>query len=97
MDKEKLLAPDIESQIDVDFVAGERMKAKEILQSICSELEIESERILRCIVFLAQGDIKLLGHNAEQAKQDYRDVIYWAEYDREDRRVRDFNQPFAHP
>jgi hypothetical protein len=29
------------------------------------------------------------------ATQDYRDVIYWAEYDAGERKVRDFNEPFA--
>ena len=28
------------------------------------------------------------------AMTDYRDVIYWAEYDASDRKIRDFDQPF---
>jgi hypothetical protein len=29
---------------------------------------------------LAKGDFSLLGHYTEQARTDYRDVLYWAEY-----------------
>ena len=29
------------------------------------------------------------------ATTDYRDVIYWAEFDRNDQRIRDFDQPFG--
>lgn len=55
----------------------------------------EPDRVLRCAVFLAAGDEKKLDHNLAVAQQDYRDLIYWAEYDTSERRVRNFNLPFG--
>jgi hypothetical protein len=43
---------------------------------------------------LAEGKTDRLLHFIGCATTDYRDVILWAEYDRNDQRVRDFNQPF---
>lgn len=54
----------------------------------------EQLRVVRCIIHLAEGDTERLLHFIGAAKTDYRDVIYWAEYDRNDQRLRDFNQPF---
>jgi hypothetical protein len=53
-----------------------------------------SDRVVRCILELAAGDIGRLRHFVEQAVKDYRDVIYWAEYDSR-RRIHDFNRPFG--
>jgi hypothetical protein len=50
--------------------------------------------VLRCVVHLAGGDLARLVHCSDRARLDWRDVIYWAEYDSVDRQVRDFNQPF---
>lgn len=51
---------------------------------------------MRCVIVLAGGDIEKLRHYVEQALMDYRDVIYWAEYDAE-RRIADHNEPFETP
>ncbi|MEQ8236102.1 MAG: hypothetical protein ABRQ23_04945 [Syntrophomonadaceae bacterium] len=50
-------------------------------------------RIVRCVLFLAQGNPNKMKHFIEQARLDFRDVIYWAEYDAQGR-IRDFNFPF---
>ncbi len=52
------------------------------------------DRIVRCCLALSKGDINLLRHNVTQALNDYRDIIYWAEYDPNDGRIHDFNNPF---
>lgn len=52
-----------------------------------------NHRIIRCVLFLAQGNRKKLEHFIEQARLDFRDVIYWAEYDASGR-INDFNLPF---
>ena len=85
---------DIESRIAADFHAKDRESALFVIRTLGAELDREGPRILRCVVSLSCGELSLLAHNADQARSDYRDVIYWAEYDEQDRQVRDFNQPF---
>lgn len=54
------------------------------------------DRLLRCIVFGAQGNESRLRQLMELVRQDFRDVIMAAEYDELGlRRLRDFNQPFG--
>ncbi len=54
----------------------------------------DRDRVIRCMIYLANGDIDRLLHLIGAAQSDSRDVIYWAEYDRGDKRIHDFNQPF---
>jgi hypothetical protein len=42
--------------------------------------ERERERVQIAILKLSRGDADKLLHNVQAAKQDYRDVLYWAEY-----------------
>jgi hypothetical protein len=42
--------------------------------------ERERERGQIAILKLSQGNADKLLHNVQVAKQDYRDVLYWAEY-----------------
>jgi hypothetical protein len=85
---------DIESRISSDFPEEDRVSALDVIRSLAAQIDREVPRILRCVLFLSRGELPLLAYNAEQARLDYRDVIYWAEYDEQDRQVRDFNQPF---
>jgi len=58
----------------------------------------EHIRVARCVLHLADSDLGEFGPMHEAACQDYRDVIWWAEYDHPkepDTRMRDFNQPFG--
>lgn len=55
----------------------------------------EKLRVIRCVIHLAEGSIDKLLDFMGSAGTDYRDVIYWAEYDGRDRRIRDFNKPFS--
>jgi len=91
----KEIPADIEARIFADFSAENRENAILIIRKLGAELDREVHRILRCVLFLSHGELPLLMHNADQARSDYRDVIYWAEYDEQDSQVRDFNQPFA--
>lgn len=50
------------------------------------EYERERERVQMGILFLSKGSVDLLLHNIEQAKLDYRNILYWAEYHEHDRR-----------
>src|SRR5688572_15581145 len=55
----------------------------------------ERTRVIRCVVHLAARNTDKLLDCIKSAMTDYRDVIYWAEYDAGEQKVRDFNQPFA--
>lgn len=85
---------DIEARVAADFASADRGEALGLLELLKTELGCHS-RVLRCVLFLARGDLSCLARYADTARADWRDVIYWAEYDQADRQVRDFNQPFA--
>ena len=72
------LAKDILVRVGEEFgpSAG---KATELLEAVPSPLP-ERVRSLRCIAFLAEGDLRLLPPLIEHALVDYRDIIFWAEY-----------------
>ena len=42
--------------------------------------EPERERVQLAILKLSGGDIEKPRHDLDVARQDYRDVLYWAEY-----------------
>lgn len=90
---------DIIDKIEKDF-QFESQKAIEILEeNINKENSINHPRIIRSILYLSNGNIFELKHNIKTAISDWRDVIYFAEYDKNDsssvsRKVRDFNLPF---
>ena len=56
-----------------------------------------SARVLRSIVFLAAGDFGQLERFARASEIDWRDVVFWAEYEdymaEEPRRVRSMEEP----
>jgi hypothetical protein len=83
--------PDIAARIEQDFDPGALDGICRLLQPLVDEGL--GDRVVRCILILSSGEIGRLQHNVEQALLDYRDVIYWAEYDA-NRRVFDFNFPF---
>jgi|NorSeaMetagenome_1021524.scaffolds.fasta_scaffold147816_1 hypothetical protein len=56
--------------------------------------EFQSARIPRCILFLSKGNLELFKKNLKYAETDWRDIIYWAEYDSNDIQVFDFNKTF---
>ena len=76
------MPPDILRQIATDFPEAERNEAQVILQLLSDELQTEGkDRILRCVLLLARGKPSHLVHFADRARMDWRDVIFWAEYD----------------
>ena len=85
---------DIEARVATDFAVEDRDNALGFLELLAAE-EDGSPRILRCVLYLARGDLSLLVHYADRARSDCRDVFFWAEYDEMDQRIRDFNRPFG--
>jgi hypothetical protein len=82
------LPPDIVAQANTDFPPEKVSEVLEQLQAASS-----SERIRRCIVFAARGHAWRFRFLCKLAKDDFRDVIMNAEYDRQDTRLYDFNKP----
>ncbi len=85
------LAGDIGIKLAQDYPAA-------LLSAVSSSLSTykgsERNRVVRCIIHLSGGDPERISYFVGIAAQDYRDVIYWAEYDKEDQKVHDFGKPF---
>jgi hypothetical protein len=90
---------DIQQRIINDFKDSSD-KAIEILDFAISQTDyLKTDRIIRCIVFLANGDIDKLKKFIDNAIFDTRDVMFWAEYNNRNsfqnaKRIRDFNKTF---
>ena len=73
-------------------------KAVELIHKQFADTRL-SYRVLRCVLFLAEGSLEKLNNYIEIAKTDYRDVIFFAEYTEHDKKhpkqIRDFNRPFG--
>jgi hypothetical protein len=80
---------DIESKLATDYLADARA---EVSHSLATYQGPERDRVVRCILHLSAGDAARVTHFVGAAAKDYRDVIYWAEYDQGDRHVRDFRK-----
>lgn len=76
------LTDDILVKIRRDFSGVETLPVIDRLEGLQSEdSQLFSDRILRCIVFVAAGQLPVVEQAIEQARTDYRDLIVWAEYD----------------
>ncbi|MBI5092400.1 MAG: hypothetical protein HZB26_08145 [Candidatus Hydrogenedentes bacterium] len=92
------LPQDIVEKVRADF---DPIIHDEILADLARMRGAESsDRLLRCIVQYAAGDLERYTYACDIAKLDYRDVIVFGEYDRignELVRVRNLNEPFTAP
>ena len=74
--------------------------AKKILTEYLTKYDyLNSDRIIRCVIFLANNEIESFKSFLESAKVDPRDVMWWAEYENresldDNKRVRDFSKTF---
>ena len=90
---------DIIAKIKADF-GNNSDKAFIILKDAINKTDyLKSDRIIRCIIFLAKGNLIELNKNIETATFDTRDVMLWAEYKKHNgdlnyKRLRDFNKTF---
>ena len=83
------LSKDIEEKISSDFP-----KDIELIKSLLSEIDTqENERVMRGILYLANGDFEIFDRYYKMAKIDYRDLIMNSEYEYPShKRVRDFSK-----
>lgn len=88
-----MLAEDIQKKLNSAF-GGDTPKAQKILEDTLATEKL-SARIYRCVIVLAGNSLEKLQEMANEAKEDYRDVISWAEYDKSGERIADYNKPFS--
>jgi len=94
------LPEDIEEKIATDFGIAETPGIAMRLASFVGQYadrhkEAPDARTLRCIVFVASGDRKKLEEACHVSLNDVRELVVQAEYDENDERIRDFNEPFG--
>jgi len=87
------LASDILKFIQEKFPIDIQFEALRILRGM--QKKGHNDRILRCALWSASGDVEKLKKLAELADSDWRDVIVAGEYDRNDNRLRDLSLPFT--
>lgn len=91
---------DIKARIQTDFEEN-ASKATTILIDAINKVEyLKTDRVIRCIIFLAKCNLTDLSKYIETATFDTRDVMLWAEYEglkesEKPKRVRDFNKTFT--
>lgn len=91
---------DITRRINTDFGKNSN-QAFEILKNAIEKTDyLETDRVIRCIIFLSKGSIDDLNKYIEVATFDTRDAMLLAEYEKLNgddlnyRRLRDFNNTF---
>lgn len=93
------LPSDITNEMKIRF-GSEFQRAKALLDKyICENDYLDSDRIIRCIIYLSDNGIKSFKSNLEAAQTDPRDVMYFAEYENREsfeecKWVRNFNNSF---
>jgi len=90
---------DINERIQTDFVENASKATTMLIDAIKKVDYLKTDRVIRCIIFLAKGNLTDLNKYIETATFDTRDVMLWAEYEglkenEKPKRVRDFNKNF---
>ena len=90
------LPVDVIARLDRTFVGDDdRERARELLSAMQARLGAgDFARVIRCVVHLADAELARLDELVAAALLDWRDVIMWAEYAPDGRRVHDFTKPF---
>jgi hypothetical protein len=84
---------DIHAKIARDFEGNAEAAAEMIATHLIDNPT--SDRVLRCVLFVASGNLSELAQCLKLAHLDYRDMIVAAEYNEHRKQVRDFNNPFG--
>ncbi len=90
---------DIRNRIESDFGENASEAYHLLNEAILKTEDLNHQRIIRCILFLAEGNSEKLKQMIQAATSDPRDVLFWAEYINRDglkssKRVRNFNHSF---
>lgn len=86
-------------EIQQKFGENSRLALDILEQIILEQKDLDSDRIIRCVIYLSKSDIADWKACWKAAIEDWRDVIYWAEYEgdfknHQVQQIRDFNRPF---
>tara|TARA_B100000678_G_scaffold24942_1_gene18885 strand:- start:1470 stop:1775 length:306 start_codon:yes stop_codon:yes gene_type:complete len=95
----KELSKDIVEEMKIRFTSEYDTANKVLTEYLTKYDYLNSDRIIRCVIFLADNGIESFKSFLESAKGDPRDVMWWAEYENREsmdnnKRVRDFNKSF---
>ncbi len=87
-----LVAKDILQKVSYYFGSENLQIIKSKIEEFTGEFgrvyrDKPSNRIIRCIIHLASGDVNKMEQLFQVALKDWRDVILWAEYDEHGNRV----------
>jgi hypothetical protein len=89
------LPSDIIAKIERDFPKAEVASVIDLVSELPAEdPNTFTDRVLRCVISLSRGNYSDLTRNVASARTDWRDLMYWSEYDANDVRVRDHSIPF---
>jgi len=96
-----VLPNDIQKRIDADFGPNGAKGVAANLERFVAAFRTKykhhpGDRVIRCVLQLAEGKVPDLEHYMKSALQDWRDVIYWAEYTKDEVRIFDFDLPFEY-
>jgi hypothetical protein len=83
---------DVRARLLRDYPGETHFEAVRLIEALSFDA-----RVLRSIVFLAAGDFEQLERLARRAELDWRDVVFWAEYEdheaEQPRRARTMDDP----
>lgn len=94
-----VLQEDIRNRIEKDFQSNAAQAIELLQERLFKTVDLQSDRIIRSVIFLSKGNLEKLKQCITSAQADPRDVMLWAEYEKQDetddyKRMRDFSQPF---
>ena len=85
---------DIYQKIESDFKEDKDLALREIDILEAKTKGLIGDRLLRAMVYLANGDINEFKAMIKLSEIDYRDLLWQAEYECTEERKRDFNKSF---
>jgi hypothetical protein len=90
---------DIKARIQTDFGENSITATTMLIDAINKVDYLKTDRVIRCILFLAKGNLTDLSKYIETATFDTRGVMLWVEYEKlrgdfNYKRLRDFNNTF---
>ena len=88
------LETDIYQKIEHDFGANANAAIEQIDQLEAITKGLIDNRLLRAMIYLANGNLDGLTTTIERGRKNYRDVLCQAEYDGGEVRIHDFNKSF---
>ena len=90
-----LYPKDILKKIDNQFGKDNGEIKRKLQDFIKRNKYFSNPRIIRAILYLSNGNEIQIEKYIKQAEIDWRDILLWAEYDKNNEQIRDFNNEFG--